>query len=133
MGRPLGAEAQDGHTSVSCPMTPLHCLPISFLIWELLRMVSVCVHTSTRQPVEVSTSSQRVPGSGLVTTTLFVPFSLCTYSRSARSAPAGATIRARRSGLYLHGYAIHAGLGGEGAAQSRRAGRLQQGTPRTSE
>ena len=65
-------------TSVSWPRTPSHLSPSSFLIVALLRIVSSCWLTSTRQPDLVSISSQRSPGSSFVTTTRFLPSSLKT-------------------------------------------------------
>ena len=72
-------------TSVSCPMTPWHCLMpslISVLMVVWLRMKSSCAQISTLQFAAVSMSSHLVPGKSLVTTTRFDPFSLCTCAPS---------------------------------------------------
>ncbi len=57
-------------------MTPSHLLPISFLMVALFRMMSGCVHTSTRHPAFSRYWSHRSPGNDLVTTTRLLPDSL---------------------------------------------------------
>lgn len=62
-------------------MTPWHCLHPSLIrvfmvFW--LKMKSSCAHTSTRMFAAVRMSIHLVPGRSLVTTTRFVPPSLCT-------------------------------------------------------
>ena len=52
--------------------------PMSLTMVSLSRMVASCWQTSTLQLAALSTFNQRSPGKSFVTTTLCLPFSLCT-------------------------------------------------------